>query len=48
MESFHLLLDSENNLKLLETNSLMPEKKWSVFMKVDVGYHRGKIKYYKQ
>ena len=41
LESFHLLMDSENGLKLLEACSIIPNKKWSVFLMVDVGYHRG-------
>ena len=43
LESFHLLMDSENGLKLLEACSIIPNKKWSVFLKVDVGYHRGNV-----
>jgi len=37
---FHVLIDNETELKLLEQNPLT-DKLWSVFVEVDCGYGRG-------
>jgi len=40
LDAFHLLIDSEAELKLLEQNPV-PDKMWSVYIEVDCGYGRG-------
>jgi len=38
---FHLLVDSEAELKLLQRSPVTEDKTWSVFIEVDCGYGRG-------
>jgi D-serine deaminase-like pyridoxal phosphate-dependent protein len=42
LDSFHLLVDSESTVKLLEDNPLS-DKKWSILVKVDTGGGRGMV-----
>ena len=42
LEKFHVLIDNLVVLKALVTNPSKEGKKWSVFLKVDCGYNRGK------
>ncbi len=43
LESFHLFVDNEHALRLLENNPVPANKKWSAFLDVDVGYLRGRV-----
>ena len=42
LEKFHVLIDNLVVLKALVNNLPKEGKKWSVFLKVDCGYNRGK------
>lgn len=42
LEKFHVLIDNLVVLKALVNNPPKEGKKWSVFLKVDCGYNRGK------
>uniref|UniRef100_A0ABM0M5R3 Uncharacterized protein LOC100378114 n=1 Tax=Saccoglossus kowalevskii TaxID=10224 RepID=A0ABM0M5R3_SACKO len=43
INSFHILLDSYYIVELLRDRVLKDDKKWSVFMDVDCGYHRSGV-----
>jgi D-serine deaminase-like pyridoxal phosphate-dependent protein len=43
LQKFHVFVDNDVILKALVNVSLPKGKKWSVFLKVDCGYRRGKI-----
>ena len=42
LEKFHVLIDNQVILDSLVANHPGQEKKWSVFLKVNCGYNRGK------
>ena len=42
LEEFHLVVDTEQGVRLLESHPLDGEKKWSVYLFVDVGDERDK------
>ena len=43
LEKFHIMLDNDVALDMLEANAPPDGKKWSVYLKVDAGGCRGKL-----
>ena len=42
LNKFHILVNSEEGVEIAEKTPPPQDKKWSLFLKIDTGYHRGK------